>query len=182
MQGSLISLHSSRLGQSTTVVLGSTLSQLSSEMRVRNVESNCWSQIPNLTLARRDARAGSEARLTSRSSSTDNCIHRVVPKTSLRLTAGSWAGTCLPPPPHGRLEERTCANLRERPSAVRTRKKSSIENSSITKTSVLRKWATWTVPFSSLELHSMSRANDGRTSDEVGSHPTGCQFGDYETA
>ena len=55
-----------------------------------------------------DARTGSCARFTSRNSRTENCLQSVVPNISMRLTAGSCAGstsksTCLPP--HERFEE-----------------------------------------------------------------------------
>ena len=82
-----------------------------------------------------------------------------MPEVSTLLPGhGNWAGspsmmTYLPP-------QRPClwfvANFLHSPSAVWKRKKSNKLNSSMTRTSIFFTWVTCTVPFSRLELQSMS--------------------------
>ena len=88
------------------------MSQSSLDTRESKVEFTSSSQVPILTFANVDARTGS-SRFTSHNSRTENCLQSVVPNISMRLTAGSCAGspsrsTCLPP--HGRFLQ-TCSRL-----------------------------------------------------------------------
>ena len=62
---SLISLHSSRVEQMTTVVLRSKVSRSSLNTRESKVEFSSSSQVPILTFANVDVRTGSSARFTS---------------------------------------------------------------------------------------------------------------------
>ena len=161
MQAELISVHSERVLQITTVLSSSISAIFLGWSLLFSTLVTSSSHTPILTLLSTLQRTGSVARFTSLRHRTENLLHRVVAKMSLCPTAGSWAGspsrmTCLPP--HGLPENAFLLYFLHRPSDVRNRNQSSILNSSIIRTSVFLNLATWTVPSSNEELYSISRA------------------------
>ena len=148
---SLIS-HSTRVEQMTTVLSSLMSLILQGCTRLFRTFITSLSHTFSLLLLR----IGSVACLTSQ----DLNRKRVPQLMSLWPMAGDCAGsrkriTCLPP--QG-WNYSFLANFLQRPSAVQNRKKSNMENSSITSTSVLQSFATWIVPFSRLLLQSISKA------------------------